>query len=155
MNSGSKQNNYDTLNLMVRNPTTLFVHWSISERRINLIEEQFLYEWEKIRKILRLYDITSVNFNGHNAVKTVDIDVSENVNFTFLYNLQPSSSYIIDLGVLLDNNIFFSVLRSNKVVTPFSNSYQPVSNYRWTNNDSSMPEWLDYFSTYTCYSSEE
>lgn len=149
------QLNIDQCKLMVQSPTTLFGYWQISQMKKNLVEHHLNGKWVELQKKIRIYDITAIIFNGHNAHRYHDFFISESCNEWFFNHLKSNRTYCIDVGVVTREKNFFSVLRSNPIDTPrvsqcetglFTNA---VSN--WKDGQITEPEWLEGFSSYSYY----
>lgn len=111
----------DRLVLMVRDPYWLYAYWEISATR----QEEFnsVYgprAWESTRPVLRVYDVTGVDFNGSNAVGYTDISIQEEADSWHIHVGQPNRSYCVDLGRKFPDGRFVTLLRSNVVTTPRS-----------------------------------
>ncbi|OIJ16737.1 hypothetical protein BKP37_05795 [Anaerobacillus alkalilacustris] len=141
--------------LMVQSPCALFCYWDISKRKKKMIEHHLNGEWSSFEKKLRIYDITAIFFNGHNAHRYQDFSFNEASNQCFFDNLLPNRTYCVDVGVVTRESSFFSLLRSNPVDTPRSSQFETglftkaVSNWKEGKRDN--PEWLEGFSSYSYY----
>ncbi len=141
--------------LMVQSPEILYCYWELSVRKKDLLQHHLNGKWNKFHKKLRLYDITDIYFNGHNAHKYADYLICEQCNEYFLKNLHSNRTYCVDIGVETKDGSFFSLLRSNPIDTPRSTQSEvghminSVSN--WKEGQYKEPEWLEGFSSYTYY----
>jgi hypothetical protein len=145
----------DCLCAMVRNPTTIYLYWELSMIRKRFLENNFSMDWSTMPKFLRVYHVTSILFNGHNAHREFDIPVPEMTNNWFISDLEPNQTYIVDLGIQKENGSFFTILRSNPIDTPRNNTSQvglfSQSVHNWKTGSDSKPVWLENFSTYSYY----
>ena len=105
--------------IMVRDPWWLFGYWEIGyqkeEEARNKIYSKGL---SPAKSILRVYDITDIEFNGANAHDSFDIELAGLANNWYINVGKPNRSWIVEIGVLASNNEFFVLARSNCVRTP-------------------------------------
>ncbi|MEW6726201.1 MAG: DUF4912 domain-containing protein [Bacillota bacterium] len=106
----------DRLALLVRDPGWLFAYWEVSATRLEAIRSS--PKWRNARPVLRLYNVTGVDFNGHNALSFVDVPITPDATSWHIEVNQPNCSFCVDLGRLAPNGEFFTILRSNIVTTP-------------------------------------
>ncbi|WNF37761.1 DUF4912 domain-containing protein [Bacillaceae bacterium IKA-2] len=141
--------------LMVQSPKTLFCYWSLSDLKRSMVIHHLNGDWISFQKKLRVYDITALFFDGHNAHRYQDYYLPELCNQWFFSHLTPNRTYCVDVGVETKEGNFFSILRSNPIDTPrasaqetglFANS---VAN--WKQGKTETPEWLEGFSSYSYY----
>ena len=104
-----------SLFLLPRDPEWVFATWEISWDR----KKELLGEQDPEGLLLRLYDITGVEFNGQNANRQMDIRVHENTDnwFFHLGSGTQRVKLIGELGYILEGT-FLPVTRSNIIETP-------------------------------------
>ncbi len=105
--------------LMVRDPNWLYSYWSISQETREQIAR--LRNWDQISLILRVYDITGIDFTGANSNYFFDIDVNQGSNNWYVHVGGPNRAFCVDLGFTMDNGAFYTIARSNPVTTPRDN----------------------------------
>ncbi|WP_100372439.1 DUF4912 domain-containing protein [Bacillus sp. FJAT-45037] len=147
----------DELMLLPRTPTSLHAYFETSHFTRQLIEHQMRTPWHELQKVLRLYDITAIDFNGHHSHRFVDADLPEVTNNWYFHGVEENRTYILDLGVRTRDHSFFSIMRSNPIDTPRLKSsmrgqYQEAL-HNWQQGVSNDPQWLEHFSTYSYYES--
>lgn len=102
--------------LMIRDPYWCFTYWDLtSEKQAEVITE---ISGGQVKLILRVYDVTGVAFNGQNANRFMDIQVSEESNNWYLNVWAADHAYCVDLGLLHPDGTFVMLARSNVVTTP-------------------------------------
>ncbi len=143
----------DTLFAMVQSPTSIYVYWSISSMKQKMVEHHFRTPWSELPKRMKIYDVTNIIFQGHNAHRNFEIEIPEMTNNWFIQHLEPDRTYVIDVGTRTFDGSFFTVLRSNPVETPRdqSNEYRTGSVMNWKNGNADVPEWMENFSSYSYY----
>ncbi len=109
----------DRLALMARDPHWLYAYWEITATK----QEEFNTSygpaaWSSTKPVLRVYDVTGVDFNGTNAKSFVDIHVDEHVDNWHIQVGEPDRSFCVDLGRMFQDGHFVTLLRSNIVTTP-------------------------------------
>ncbi|MGQ9756533.1 MAG: DUF4912 domain-containing protein [Desulfotomaculales bacterium] len=107
----------DKIVLMARDPNWLFAYWEITAAKQ---EEQGIEPniWQASRPVLRVYDVTNVEFNGTNANSFVDIPITEEADRWHIQVGRPDRSFCVELGRVLPGGSFIGLLRSNIVTTP-------------------------------------
>jgi len=123
--------NEDKIMLMTRDPYWVHAYWEITEnRKKNLMKEYSNDLFEKGRMVLRVYDVTGVDFNGSNARSYYDIDINESARNWYINVSQPNRDYIVEIGVIDKNGNYIMIVRSNKVKVP-RDSVSDVIDERW------------------------
>jgi hypothetical protein len=104
--------------IQVRDPYWVFAYWEISQRKINDVQQKYGHDLADSRKVLRVYDITGISFNGNNANSFFDIDINDMAKNWYINVGNPGRSYCVDIGFLLATGKFVLLARSNFVTTP-------------------------------------
>lgn len=109
----------DRVVLMARDPRWLFAYWEITATK----QEEFVNEfgpeaWLSTHPVLRVYDVTGVDFNGKNANKYFDFHVEEHIDNWHIEVGEPDRSFCVDVGRMFPDGRFVTLLRSNTVTTP-------------------------------------
>ena len=108
--------------IQVRDPYWLHAYWEITQAKLNTVYQEFNGALEDARRILRVYDITSVNFSGSNANNFWDIDINNFANNWYINTANPGRSFCVDIGFCLKDGRFVLLARSNCVSTPIDGS---------------------------------
>jgi len=110
----------DRMTLMVRDPNWIFAYWEISAASQQEFSSSYGQEaWNNSRSVLRVYDITGVEgFDGANAKDFTDIPIDDYVDSWHIDMERPNATFCVDLGRLLPDGRFVTLLRSNIVQTP-------------------------------------
>ncbi|WP_274649378.1 DUF4912 domain-containing protein [Paenibacillus humicola] len=119
-NAGELPDRYekDLLQLLVRDPHTLFVYWEIGNRKRWLAAQHFGCDWHVLPKVLRIYDVTGVYFNGGNSNGYFDIETTPEANSWYILGVHAAATYTVDFGTYTWNRQFVPLLRSNFAATP-------------------------------------
>ncbi len=118
--------------LLVRDPWWIFAYWEVSKDKEDEVARKISdSKDEREKSILRVYDVTGVNFNGHNANSYFDIELKDLVSSWYINVSSPDRSWVVDIGVLTKKSNFYTLARSNAVHTP-----------RFGMSDSLDSEWM-------------
>lgn len=107
--------NKDEIVLMIIDPTHIHAYWEMTKSKVQQVFSEHNYQGS-CEAIVRLYDITDVDFNGSNAWSTQEYSVGYSKGWYF--QVEPNRSYCVDLGLKLPDNRFLLTSRSNIVNTP-------------------------------------
>ncbi|MCL6477108.1 MAG: DUF4912 domain-containing protein [Peptococcaceae bacterium] len=111
--------NVDRLVLLVRDPYWIYAYWEISAAKMEEIAAGYEpWVWGPSRPVLRVYDVTGVDFNGSNANSFFDCSLNELAENWYINVPRANRTYCADLGRLLPDGSFITILRSNPVTTP-------------------------------------
>jgi hypothetical protein len=108
----------DKIILQVRDPWWIHAYWEVQAKTFQSLKEQLRDEFYRAKRILRIYDISHIIFNGSNAHRFFDIQINEHTNNWYIDTGGPGRSWCVDLGLLLANGRFIMIVRSNTVTTP-------------------------------------
>jgi len=109
----------DRLVLLVRDPYWIFAYWEITpEKNQNAWFSIPEPERHNARKVLRVYDVTGIDFNGFNANSSFDIELNDWANNWYINVPASGCSYCADIGIRKGDGHFLLMLRSNFVSTP-------------------------------------
>lgn len=118
----------DRLTLLVRDPYWCFAYWDLSGPNQSLMIKALQENQAKV--LLRTYDVTDLTFNGQNAHRFEDVEVSEEASNWYVNVWEPGRSYCVELGLLYPDGTFQTILRSNVVAMP-RDSISPVIDEEW------------------------
>ncbi len=109
----------DRMVLLARDPHWLFAYWEITATKQEEFAGTYGTEaWLSTHPVLRIYDVTGVDFNGNNALKYFDYHMEENIDNWHIEVGEPDRSFCVDLGRMFPDGRFITLLRSNIVTTP-------------------------------------
>ncbi|MDD5449138.1 MAG: DUF4912 domain-containing protein [Candidatus Omnitrophica bacterium] len=104
---------------LVRDPWWLYSYWEITADRENEARDKLHRKGLRaVKSILRVYDVTDINFNGDNAHSYFDIELTGLANNWYINVGAPNRAWIIEIGILANNGDFVALARSNCVRTP-------------------------------------
>ncbi len=108
----------DRIILQVRDPRWLHSYWELRTQTIEAVKNKLGDDFYRAKKVLRIYDVSNIMFNGSNANRFFDIAVNDFANSWYIDTAGPGRSWCVDLGLMLPDGRFITILRSNVVSTP-------------------------------------
>lgn len=108
----------DKIILQVRDPWWIHAYWETTPAIFNRLREQFGEAVFSARRVLRVYDISNIIFDGTNAHRFFDIGIAPETSNWYIDTGGPGRSWCVDLGFLLSDGRFITIVRSNTVHTP-------------------------------------
>ncbi|MCX5694065.1 MAG: DUF4912 domain-containing protein [Candidatus Omnitrophica bacterium] len=110
--------NQDKIILQVRDPRWLHSYWELRDQTVQGLKNKLGDEFSRAKKVLRVYDVTNIIFNGSNANMFFDIQINDFANSWYVDTNGPGRAWCVDLGLMLSDGRFITILRSNVVQTP-------------------------------------
>ncbi|MBI2496202.1 MAG: DUF4912 domain-containing protein [Candidatus Omnitrophica bacterium] len=109
----------DRIVLMVKDPWWLFAYWDIHPNTERTARRQLLpHEVAGLHSILRVYDVTGIDFPAQPAHASCDISLSDLATNWYIHVDAPNRSFIVEIGLLANGGRFLPLARSNRVTTP-------------------------------------
>ena len=108
----------DLIVLQVRDPWWLHTYWEVRESTWGKLKNELAKLFETAKKVLRVYDVSCINFNGSNAHRSFDIEIHQNAKSWYIDTAGPGRSWCVDVGLKLSDGRFITIVRSNIVTTP-------------------------------------
>jgi hypothetical protein len=119
------------LELMVVDPYWLHAYWLIPENSLeefkSSVGQQII---ENSRFIMRVHDVTDIDFQGDNSHGYFDINIDLNAKRWYFNVGTPDRDYLVELGIVTKEGQFIAFLRSNAVRTP-RNTISDVVDEKW------------------------
>jgi hypothetical protein len=111
--------------LMDIDPHRLHAYWEISHKDKTRILEQLGESSHLQKKIIRVYDVTYIHFDGNNAHGYFDIETDKDRGNWYISLWSPHKSLCAEIGMKSSQGNFYPLARSNVIVTP--KAYQSSS----------------------------
>ena len=110
--------NQDKIILQVRDPRWLHAYWELKQETIEGLKNKLGNDFFQAKRVLRVYDVSNIIFNGSNANRFFDILINDFANSWYIDTAGPGRSWCVDLGLMLADGRFITIIRSNVVATP-------------------------------------
>ncbi len=104
--------------LQVRDPWWLYSYWQVLGSTWDRLKQELGDSFFSAKPTLRVYDVSFINFDGTNAHRFFDIEVTPDARSWYIDTQGPGRSWCVDFGLKLANGKFITILRSNIVSTP-------------------------------------
>jgi len=108
----------DRIILQVRDPHWLHSYWELRAQTVEGLKNKLGDDFYRSKKVLRVYDVSNIMFNGSNANRFFDIVINDFANSWYIDTAGPGRCWCVDLGLMLPDGRFITILRSNVVATP-------------------------------------
>ncbi|MBS3886128.1 MAG: DUF4912 domain-containing protein [Dethiobacter sp.] len=112
----------DRLVLLPKDPHWLFAYWEVTAKLENRFRKQYGADWDTAQLILRIHDLET----GRHREITLDGRADNN----YLQVEEADHAYYVEMGRILPNGSFISMLISNIIRTP-RNSISAVIDPSW------------------------
>jgi hypothetical protein len=122
----------DRLVLMPRDPWWVFAYWDISAQLLSTVLQSV--GLQKYHAVIRLYDVTDIQFNGSNAHRCENHKIRLEQEGVYLKVPEPGRHYMAEIGLQLELGSFLPLVRSALCEQPM---HQPAVN--------SAEAWIDLF----------
>ena len=113
-----KKYDKDVIVLQVRDPWWLHAYWEVRDRTYRKFRNELLGKFDSAKKVLRVYDVSFIDFNGTNAHRFFDLELNTEADNWYIDTAGPGRSWCVDLGLKLADGRFITIVRSNTVTTP-------------------------------------
>jgi len=120
----------DRIVLLVRDPWWVFAYWELTPTSRIKTLRALGAEAEGAVEILRVHDVTFIDFTGENAWSSFDIEPTPGTQSWYVNVWKPAASYCAELGVRTPAGRFVPIIRSNTVTTPRPQP-SPDTTVRW------------------------
>jgi len=131
--------NDNRLVLLARDPHWLYAYWDFSTEEISAALTQLGVQ--EVRPILRIFDVTYIDFNGTNAWNHVDIELTPFATNWYIPVPHPDATYCAEVGYQSPDGRFATLGRSNVATTP-RDGISPDSTLRWATPPEQQPSFL-------------
>ncbi|BCB04822.1 DUF4912 domain-containing protein [Bacillus sp. KH172YL63] len=136
-------------------PSRIYCYWDIPAGWVRHIQNHFNMNTDPQPYVLRLYDITSIAFNGHNHHAYTDTYVPHTETEWFVNGLKENRSYCMEVGLRLPAGDFIAISRSNVIHTPRTSHHQEWHSMKelteFEQGFIQEPKWVEHVSTYSYY----
>lgn len=106
--------NEDTLVLLPRDPFTLYAYWELREETAHRARAASAAG----RAVLRVFDVSEIDFNGFNAHRQFDVQVSLDAGNWYVQVPVAGRTWLAEIGFVARDGRFASMRRSNAIALP-------------------------------------
>lgn len=114
--------------LLARDPHWLYAYWDFNATRFSDVHSRL--EGNEHSLVLRVFDVTYLEFNGRNAWNVTDIELAPFATNWYIPVPQAETAYCAEIGYRSHNVQFVALGRSNIVTTPRAD-LSPSTSVRW------------------------
>ncbi len=114
---------------MVRGPYWLHVYWELTPSGVVRAQAALGELWHTAKPILRLLTVSSPGASTASERVVRDIAIHGGVTNWYVDVVEPPQTYRMEIGYLATGGRFFSLARSNTVVTPSSPVDEKLDNH--------------------------
>jgi uncharacterized protein len=143
------------LTVMFSDPTRILCYWDIPSSIIQQVREFQGLRETQFQHCLRVFDITSISFDGHNHHGHTDIIIQPHAAHWFINSLKPNRAYCVEYGIIDVNGHFTAITRSSVFHTPrtgYNQEYHQLHElHEFETGAAKMPQWVEHVSTYSYY----
>lgn len=105
--------------VMPRDPMWFYAYWEVAAGAFDGLKKKLgETKLNASRWVLRVYDITGVEFNGSNSNKFFDIGITPDAVNWYVNVSEANRVWVVDLGLITPDGEFITVARSNVVSMP-------------------------------------
>ncbi len=103
---------------LARSPHTLYVYWEAGADNVEQAKFSLGKDWSEISWVLRVYDVTDVEFDESNANYFFDVDIDSVTRSRYVDIERSGRDYIVAIGLKDNKGNFSRITLSNKVHAP-------------------------------------
>jgi len=122
--------NETRLTLLARDPYYVHACWELSQQSVAEMRQRIGAAFDAAKYVLRMHDITKVDFNGQNANSSFDVHINPQNQNWYINLWRDNVAYCGELGVQTPDGQFHPFTQSNVISTPRA-SYSNRSDLVW------------------------
>jgi hypothetical protein len=118
----------DMVTAMAVDPERLFAYWEVTDEAIVRARAHLQddgHPGDDAALALRIHDVTDVIFDGDNANHSFDVRIARSDRQWFLQIGRPTSTVVVELGLLARDGAFRKIARSRRVDFPRREALRP------------------------------
>jgi hypothetical protein len=104
--------------ILPQDPIWIYTYWEISEDTVKKTAEYHGENFDSYNVVIRVYDITGIDFDGSNAHRYFDINVHPLALSWYINVGEYNRSWCVDICYILQNGDFVTIARSNDLTMP-------------------------------------
>ncbi|MBN1114058.1 MAG: DUF4912 domain-containing protein [Oligoflexia bacterium] len=103
-------------------PKFAFIYWETREDTLHHLHERYGFD---AKLVVRVYDVTNIDFNGYNAHEWWDIEVYHRIGSWYIKHSRGDRNLIIDIGLRAGDGTFHVIARSRSISFPREHMVAP------------------------------
>jgi hypothetical protein len=103
---------------MARDPLKLYIYWELDGGGVERARAKMGSDWPELNWVMRVFDVTGVDFNGVNANRYFDVEINPYLGSVYMDVDMADCEYTLVMGLRDNTGRFEPVVASNKVRTP-------------------------------------
>lgn len=108
-----------SITLLARDPHWVHAYWEVAPSSLEQMRQAIGHDVvERCAWVLRVYDVSLINFNGSNANHWFDISVGMEANHWYINLWSDHITCCADIGLRAPDGTFHMLARSNYITTP-------------------------------------
>lgn len=107
-----------SITLLARDPHWVHAYWEVALSSVEDLRQRIGDVVDQCARVLRVYDVSLIEFNGQNAHHWFDIDVGHDASNWYINLWSDHITCCADIGLREPNGFFHTLARSNCVTTP-------------------------------------
>ena len=100
------------ITVLVRDPHWAYAYWEIEPQRLGQAQQAIGEDAAEAQTVLRVYDITGIDFTGTNAHHYFDIVVNARIGSWYLNLGAADRTYCVDIGLRTAKGAFHMLARA-------------------------------------------
>jgi hypothetical protein len=104
--------------ILPKDPIWFFVYWEVSDGKFGELSRQYNSDFDHSSFVIRVYDVTGIDFNDSNAHKYFDIYANYDALSWYINVGEYNRSWVVDVGFIIKTGKFVPAARSNFLTMP-------------------------------------
>jgi hypothetical protein len=117
--------------ILPRDPVWFYAYWEVAADAAQALRAKIGdQKFRDSRWTLRVYDVTSLHFDGTNAHRHFDIHCDAQADNWYINTGEANRSWCVDLGLTTPDGQFIAIVRSNVLHMP-RQGVSPITDEQW------------------------
>ncbi|MFH1369226.1 MAG: DUF4912 domain-containing protein [Elusimicrobiota bacterium] len=117
--------------ILPRDPMWFYAYWEVAPNTIQSIKKVLGEgKFDSSKWVLRIYDVTEIEFNGRNAHRYFDVGISRDADNWYINAGELNRAWCVDLGLSTEDGQFVVIARSNVLMMP-RQGVSPITDEQW------------------------
>lgn len=117
--------------ILPRDPMWFYSYWEVAPNTIQGLKKVLGDgKYDSSKWVLRVYDVTDLEFNGRNAHRYFDVEISRTADSWYVNASEINRAWCVDLGLTTPDGQFVVIARSNLLTMP-RQGVSPITDEQW------------------------